>query len=102
AYTKYVMRSTENANTHGMELLARANYPVSSEQLATLKMPVLLIGGTKSHAAYTVHRAVSAMPFAYTWWVEGATHMDILGSLFYEKVTLGVNAFCAVHGLDKP
>ncbi|MGZ4894881.1 MAG: alpha/beta fold hydrolase [Candidatus Angelobacter sp.] len=102
AYTKYVMQSTENANAHGVELLARANHPVSAKQLATLKMPVLLIGGTRSHAAYTVHRSAAALPFAYVWWVEGATHMDILGALFSDKVTLGINAFCAAHGLDKP
>jgi pimeloyl-ACP methyl ester carboxylesterase len=102
AYTKYVIESTENAHAIGMELLARANHPVSEERLATLKMPVLLIGGTKSHAAYTVHRSATVLPFAYVWWVGGATHMDILGARYTEKVALGINAFCAAHGLDKP
>jgi len=102
AYTKYVVQSTENANTLGMELLARANHPISVERLATLKMPVLLIGGTKSHAAYTVHRSAATLPFAYVWWVEGATHMDIMGEVFAKKVATGINAFCKAHGLDQP
>ena len=102
AYTKYVMQSTESGQAIGMELLARANYPVSTEQLASLKMPILLVGGTKSHAAYTIHRTAAALPFAYVWWVAGATHMDILGNLYTNKVAIGINAFCAAHGLDKP
>ncbi|HLJ87423.1 MAG TPA: hypothetical protein VKZ53_11410, partial [Candidatus Angelobacter sp.] len=102
AYTKYVIQATENGRAMGMELLARAHHPITSEQLSSLKMPILLIGGTKSHAAYTIHRSAAALPFAYVWWIAGATHMDILGHLFTEKVSIGINAFCAAHGLDKP
>ncbi|HEX7286708.1 MAG TPA: alpha/beta hydrolase [Candidatus Angelobacter sp.] len=102
AYTKYVIQSTENANAIGMELLARANHPIAVERLSTLKMPVLLVGGTKSHAAYTVHRTAAALPFAFVWWVEGATHMDIMGEVFVDKVGVGINAFYKAHGLDKP
>ena len=93
AYTKFVVQSTENPNAIGMELLARANHPISAERFSTLKMPILLI--------YTVHRSVAALPHAYVWWVQGATHMDILGELFAGKVEIGINAFYAATGLDK-
>ncbi|HZE81282.1 MAG TPA: alpha/beta fold hydrolase [Candidatus Polarisedimenticolia bacterium] len=102
AYTSMVTKFTSSSAAIGMELLVRANHPVSAEQLSTLKMPILLIGGTKSHAAYTVHRAASILPHPYVWWIENATHMDIMGEQFTEKVALGINSFCAAHGLDKP
>lgn len=101
AYTKFVLNSTESANSLGMELLARADHPVSIENLATLQMPVLLIGGTKSHAAYTVHRSAAALPFAYVWWIEGASHMDILGDRFSNQVAVAVESFRSALGLDK-
>jgi len=102
AYTRFVVKSTENSSTMGMELLARANNPISRERLSTLKMPVLLIGGTKSHAKYTVHRSAEALPNAFVWWVEGATHMDIMGPTYSNKIEQAVNAFHAAMGLDRP
>jgi pimeloyl-ACP methyl ester carboxylesterase len=102
AYTRMVTKFTHSSTAIGMELLARANHPISAEQISTLKMPTLLIGGTKSHAAYTVHRAAGILPYAYVWWVENATHLDIMGEQFTGKVALGINSFCAANGLDKP
>ncbi len=102
AYTRMVTKCTSSSTAIGMELLIRANNPVSAEQLSALKMPILLIGGTKSHAAYTVHRAASVLAHSYVWWIPNATHMDIMGERFSDKVTLGVNSFCAAQGLDKP
>lgn len=102
AITRFVSRSTSSSNSIGMELLARADHPVSPEMLASLKMPVLLIGGTRSHAAYTVHRAANALPFASTWWIEGATHLDIMSDQFADKLALAVNCFYASYGFDRP
>jgi pimeloyl-ACP methyl ester carboxylesterase len=102
AYTRMVTKFTASSTAIGMELLVRANHPVSAERLSTLRMPTLLIGGTKSHAAYTVQRTATILPFPFVWWIENATHMDIMGEQFTEKVALGINSFCAAYGLDKP
>jgi pimeloyl-ACP methyl ester carboxylesterase len=102
AYTRMVTRFTASSAAIGMELLARANHPVSAELLSTLRMPVLLIGGTQSHAAYTVHRAAGLLHFPFVWWIQNATHLDIMGEQYTDKIALAINTFCAAHGLDKP
>jgi hypothetical protein len=42
------------------------------------------------------------VPYAYVWWIKGATHLDIMGERFKDEVALGINTFCTAHGLDKP
>lgn len=97
---RLILKHISDPNALGMELLTRANNPVSTEQLASLKMPVLLLGGAKSHAAYTIHRAASALPNAYVWWIQGATHGDLLGAIHQEEVSRACSAFANALGLN--
>jgi pimeloyl-ACP methyl ester carboxylesterase len=93
AATRIILRNLEEPRALGKELLVRANHPISGEQLASLPMPVLLVGGTKSHAAYTVHRAAACLPSAYVWWIRDATHGDLMGEVHAPDLGDAVQTF---------
>jgi pimeloyl-ACP methyl ester carboxylesterase len=98
--TRVVLRQISSSNAIGLELIARADNPISTEELASLKMPVLLLGGSKSHAGYTVRRASAAIPHAYVWWIPGATHGDLLGGAHSAQLARACSAFTQALGLN--
>jgi pimeloyl-ACP methyl ester carboxylesterase len=59
------------------ELTVRAEHPISHERIASLRMPVLLIGGMKSHVKSITSTLMSLLPHAHVWWVQDATHGDL-------------------------
>jgi pimeloyl-ACP methyl ester carboxylesterase len=98
--SRIILRQTKGSNTIGLELMTRANNPVSTEQLASLQVPVLLIGGSKSHAGYTVRRASAILPQAYVWWIPEATHADLLSPKHGAQMSRACNAFTYALGLN--
>src|SRR6185437_1728296 len=75
---KALLKNVRSAGTLANEFLLRAENPISENDLADLKMPVLLVGGTKSHASYTVTRLARILPSASLWWVRDVEHLDLL------------------------
>ncbi len=98
--SRLILRALSSADTIGLELVARAENPISTEQLASLQMPVLLLGGSKSHANYTVIRASQAIPGAYLWWIPGATHGDLLSTGNSPQISRACNCFTQALGLS--
>lgn len=74
---RFIMKLVRDPRSVAGELIVRANHPVTDDQLASLPFPVLLIGGTASHASYTVKKFARILPSAYVWWIKGATHGDL-------------------------
>jgi pimeloyl-ACP methyl ester carboxylesterase len=56
------------------ETSARLNSPINKERLAAIKVPTLVVGGTRSNIRANVARAAKAMPDASVVWIEGADH----------------------------
>ena len=80
--------------------MTRANNPISAEELASLQIPVLLLGGSKSDAGYTVRRASAAIPKACVWWIPGATHGDLLSPANAPQISRACNSFTQALGLS--
>jgi pimeloyl-ACP methyl ester carboxylesterase len=98
--SRLILRQISSANTIGLELMTRAENPISTERLASLQMPVLLLGGSKSHANYTVRNASAAIPHAYVWWIPGATHGDLLNTTNSVQIARACNSFTQALGLS--
>ena len=75
------------------EFRIRAENPITDEDLAQLKMPVLLIGGTGSQVAFMVKRAAHAIPFASVAWVRDATHLELQDDRHAEQIGTIINGF---------
>ncbi len=71
------------------EFLVRAHNPIMEADLASLDVPVLLIGGTESHARSTISRAAALIPNACVWWIKGATHLSLMSGE-HSKLTSSV------------
>jgi pimeloyl-ACP methyl ester carboxylesterase len=98
--TRIILRQIPKTNTIGLELMTRANNPISAEELASLQIPVLLLGGSKSDAGYTVRRASAAIPKACVWWIPGATHGDLLSPANAPQISRACNSFTQALGLS--
>lgn len=72
---------------------ARAERPIGEKALASLKMPVLLIGGTESHIGSMVKKAAEVIPYARVWWVKGANHLDLMSEKYADELAAVVKAF---------
>jgi pimeloyl-ACP methyl ester carboxylesterase len=59
------------------ELTARAESPISKDQLKALRMPTLLIGGGRSHVKWITTELAALLPHAHVWWLPQATHGDL-------------------------
>jgi pimeloyl-ACP methyl ester carboxylesterase len=56
------------------ETSARLNSPITKDRLARIKVPTLVVGGTRSNIRSNVARAARAIPDASVVWIEGADH----------------------------
>ncbi|ALK08148.1 alpha/beta fold hydrolase [Blastochloris viridis] len=95
---KQITGAAQNAATIANEFRIRAENPISERELAELKIPVLLIGGTKSRVADMVVKAAQIIPYANVFWVRGAGHLDLLfdgDKKFADQIAGAVNAFVA-------
>lgn len=75
------------------EFRIRADNPISDEQLASLQIPVLLIGGTESRVNFVVKRAAQAIPYASVHWIHGATHLSLQNEEFADEIAGAINTF---------
>ncbi|MGZ4843100.1 MAG: alpha/beta fold hydrolase [Candidatus Angelobacter sp.] len=92
---KSLLTNVRGKETLANEFLLRANNPIQEDELASLKMPVLLVGGTRSHAANTVTRLSRILPSASLWWVRGAQHLDLMSQGISAQLEPVVNSFLA-------
>ena len=90
---KTILGHAQGNETLAQEFRLRAEHPIDDKELAALKLPVLLIGGTDSHVAHFVERAARAIPRANVWWVKGAQHGDLQTKKFAAEVSGAVNLF---------
>jgi pimeloyl-ACP methyl ester carboxylesterase len=95
---KSLLKNVNSAETLADEFLVRADNPIPDEELAALKIPVLVVGGTKSHAAYTVTRVSRILPAASVWWVRGAEHLDLMSEKVSAQLEPVVTSFLAGLG----
>lgn len=96
---KTLLKNVRSPETMVDEFLVRADNPITEEAIAALKVPVLLIGGTRSSAAYTVARCSRLLPAASLWWVRGAEHLDLMSEKISAQLEPVINAFRA--GLEQ-
>jgi pimeloyl-ACP methyl ester carboxylesterase len=87
-------------HSQGDEMLAaefriRADNPISERDLASLAMPVLLIGGTASRTSDFVTRAAAVIPCASVRWVRGASHLELVDDKHARTVSGAINEFLA-------
>lgn len=93
AYAERLSQDWQEQAFMAYEWTLRADNPISDEQLASLRMPVLLIGGTASGAAFMVERAARAIPHAAVWWVHGADHFSLVDPKNAEEIAGVMQAF---------
>ncbi len=77
------------------ELTARAEHPIPKERLKDLKMPVLLIGGGRSHVKWITTELAALLPHAHVWWIAQATHGTITSPDYSSQLTRIIDAFVA-------
>jgi pimeloyl-ACP methyl ester carboxylesterase len=77
------------------EFLARANNPISPENLASLQMPVLLIGGQASDVKFMVEKSAELIPHAQVAWIEGANHFDLMSKEYVGAMSEVIREFLA-------
>lgn len=93
-----IMENYQEAQALAAEFMVRADHPIGKRELASLKMPVLLIGGTESHANYTVKEAAALIPNASVWWIEGANHFDLMSAEYTGEISSIVDLFVSRYG----
>jgi pimeloyl-ACP methyl ester carboxylesterase len=91
--SKTLLKNVTSNETLATEFLLRADNPIEPDELANLQIPVLLIGGTKSHASNTVTKAARILPTASVWWIRGASHLDLMSETFSSKLEQVIEAF---------
>ena len=77
------------------ELTARADYPISKERLKDLRMPVLLIGGARSHVKWITTELAALLPHANVWWIANATHGTLIDPEHAPSLRRVIDAFIA-------
>ncbi len=92
---KTLLKNVRGPETLANEFLVRADNPITEDEIAGLRVPVLLVGGTKSHAAYTVTRTARLLPSASVWWVRGAEHLDLMSEKVSAQLEPVVTSFVA-------
>jgi pimeloyl-ACP methyl ester carboxylesterase len=92
---KSLLKNVTNTDTMVNEFALRGDYPISEDHLSSLKMPVLLVGGSKSHAASTVSKLARILPSASVWWVRGAEHLDLMSPNVAPQLQPVVESFLA-------
>jgi len=87
------LTNVNSSKAVAMEYRVRAENEVTDEALATLAVPVLLIGGTDSNISYMVKKASQALPHAFVSWIQGADHLNLESVEFEAEIALAINAF---------
>ena len=87
------LTNVNSSSAVATEYRVRADNEVTDEALATLAVPVLLIGGTDSTISYMVKKASQALPHAFVSWIQGADHFNIESDEFEAEIALAINAF---------
>jgi len=59
-----IMTNVNDKRTLARELLVRAENPIEPKDVSKLEMPVLLIGGTRSHVSHVVTTLARLLPYA--------------------------------------
>ncbi|UXH76111.1 alpha/beta fold hydrolase [Roseateles amylovorans] len=93
-----LVKNVNSGSTVAQEFRIRAANAVTEADLAALDMPVLLIGGTRSHASHMVKRAFQAIPHATVSWIEGASHLDLEKPEFAPQIARAIDAFLSSIG----
>lgn len=93
AMVKTILENVNDDRTLASEYTVRAENPIEESELKKLEMPVLLIGGKRSHASYTVERLARILPQASVWWVRGAQHIDLMTPKFAQQINKVVSQF---------
>lgn len=91
--TKEIEANINDPRTLADEFRIRAENPVTDEDLALLKIPVLLIGGSGSQMGFMVKRAAQAIPFASVGWVRGATHLELQDDRYAAQIAAIIDSF---------
>ena len=94
-YAAQIREDYQNDFALAQEWQIRAGNPIEDAQLSLLSMPVLLIGGTNSAAAFMVERAAARIPRATVWWVQGADHFSLMSDRHAEELAAIIQAFTA-------
>lgn len=95
---KTILQNVSNSRTLANELRVRADNPIAEGALAKLNMPVLLIGGTRSHVSNIVTKFHRILPTASVWWIQGAEHTNLMSEKFGKQLEAVINAFVAGLG----
>lgn len=95
---KAIMQNINNQHTLSNELRIRAENPISESALSKLSMPVLLIGGTRSHVSNIITRFQQHLPTASVWWIKGAEHTNLMSAQFSGQLEAVVNTFVTEMG----
>lgn len=88
-----VVGAIQSGDAVAAEWRVRAENPISPRRLASLKMPVLLIGGSESKQSDSVTKAASVIPNAKVWWIHGADHLGLVDAKHNRELNEVVGAF---------
>ena len=95
---KQIQKDYANDKALANEFRVRAANPTTDEELAGLKVPTLLIGGTNSAVKDTVTHASKAIPNASVWWVRGANHFTLMSRENAAEIAAVVSTFLEYGG----
>lgn len=89
-----VVKDWQSAEIMGRVFRLHGEHQIQDEDLAPLKqVPTLLIGGTESPMNFHIKRIAAAVPEVTTWWIHGASHLNLMDAVFGEEIAEVVDRF---------
>jgi len=84
---KEVVEDWQSSEILGQVFRLHSEHQIRDRHLEMLEeIPVLLFAGTKSPMSFHVKRIAAALPEATVWWVEGASHLDLMHPPYAEEI----------------
>lgn len=98
-----VVQDWESAEVLGRVFRLHGEHQIRDEHLKKLAaVPTLLFAGTKSPMSFHVKRIAAAVPEASVWWIEGASHLDLVHPPHTEEIAEVTRRFLRRVGAEAP
>ncbi|HEX7243889.1 MAG TPA: alpha/beta fold hydrolase [Longimicrobiaceae bacterium] len=89
-----VVRDWQSPKMLGKVFRLHGDRQLTDSDLAGLsKVPLLLIGGSESPMNFHIKRLAAAVPSAYVWWIQGASHLDLMDPPYAEEIAAVTSRF---------
>lgn len=82
-----VVKDWQSPEIMGKVFRLHGEHQIHEKDLQALRqVPTLLIGGSKSPMNFHVKRIAAAVPEANLWWIQGASHLNLMDTVYAEEI----------------